>query len=76
MQKNHCLISNYENLVAKIQSVKFSFLLSIFSNKNKFFLTIVDTRRLCEQCRSRSDCADMENRSLIYNIFSFILGYN
>ena len=27
--KNHCLISNIENLVAKIRSVKFSFLLSI-----------------------------------------------
>ena len=29
-KKNHCLISNVENLVAKIWSVKFSFLLSIF----------------------------------------------
>ena len=29
MQKNHCFISNIENLVAKIRSVKFSFLLSI-----------------------------------------------
>ena len=30
MQKNHCLISNTEHLVAKIRSVKFSFLLSIY----------------------------------------------
>ena len=28
-KKIHCLISNTENLVAKIRSVKFSFLLSI-----------------------------------------------
>ena len=28
-KKNDCLISNIENLVAKIRSVKFSFLLSI-----------------------------------------------
>ena len=32
MQKDHCLISNIENLVAKIWSVKFSFLLSIFDS--------------------------------------------
>ena len=32
MQKNHCLISNTEHLVAKIRSVKFSFLLSTCCN--------------------------------------------
>ena len=34
MQKNHCLISNIENLFAKIRSVKFSFLLSIFVDRD------------------------------------------
>ena len=28
-KKNHCFVSNIENLVANIRSVKFSFLLSI-----------------------------------------------
>ena len=31
-KKNHCLTSNIENLVVKIRSVKFSFLLSIFGS--------------------------------------------
>ena len=34
-KKNHCLIFTIENLVAKIRSVKFSFLLSINAYKVK-----------------------------------------
>ena len=80
-KKNHCLISNIENLVPKIRSVKFSFLLRILISLHSAFWEIhCYSRRMCGPIKFPKLTPAARNRtwdlmiakSMLYHIMSIV----
>ena len=81
-KKRHCLISNIENLVAKIRSVKFSFLLSIFvritiiidtftrSTKQIWCLNYPEKDRLKKPCGKLLEITGNQHFLLLHRLFA------